>query len=116
VADTGNNRVVLCRAPNNDADAILDVWNRMVSYVNYGDFNGAATCFASLAADRYHQAYLSAGITTTISAINQIGTLTPAVIYGDSAQYYFEKVMDGQTFTFPVEFIRENGAWTILEF
>lgn len=43
-------------------------------------------------------------------------TLTSAVINGDSAQYYFEDVIGGETITFPVEFVKENGVWKILEF
>jgi len=43
-------------------------------------------------------------------------TLTPAVINRDSAQYYFEDAIAGQTITFPVEFVKENGTWKILEF
>mgnify|MGYP002389654390 CR=1 FL=1 len=35
------------------------------------------------------------------------------------AQYYFEEkdtIIPGQTLTFPVEFVKENGVWKILEF
>ena len=54
----------------------------------------------------------------TISAtLNK--TLTPAVINCDSAQYYFEdinNIIPEETITFPVEFVKENGVWKILEF
>jgi len=53
---------------------------------------------------------------STISAIGLIGTLTPATLEDDEAQYYFEQVIDGETITFPVEFTKENGVWKILEF
>ena len=43
-------------------------------------------------------------------------TLTPAVIEAETAQDYFEDVIGGQTITFPVEFVKENGIWKILEF
>ena len=29
---------------------------------------------------------------------------------------YFQQVIEGETITFPVEFVRENGVWKILEF
>ena len=67
-------------------------------------------------ADKYQQAFLSVGMGSTISAIGLIGTLTPATLEDDEAQYYFEQVIDGETITFPVEFTKENGVWKILEF
>ena len=43
-------------------------------------------------------------------------TLTPAVIEAETAQDYFEDVIGGETITFPVEFVKENGIGRILEF
>jgi hypothetical protein len=43
-------------------------------------------------------------------------TLTPVVIESDTAQYRFDQVIDGITITFPVEFVKENGIWKILEY
>ena len=113
VADTGNNRIVLYSLA---ADDPTPVWANMTAHVASGDFSGAMPYFSSLSAAKYQQAFLSAGIATTISAINQIGTLTPVYIQSDKAEYYFQQVISGQTITFPVEFVKENGVWKILEF
>jgi hypothetical protein len=41
---------------------------------------------------------------------------TAPFIYSDTAQYYFHQTMSGQSLTFTVDFITENGVWKILEF
>jgi hypothetical protein len=51
-----------------------------------------------------------------IPIINQIGTLKPVFIKNGRAEYYFEQVIGGQTIAFPVEFIKEDSGWKILEF
>jgi DNA-binding beta-propeller fold protein YncE len=113
VADTGNNRVLLYALP---ADDPTPVWNNMVAHVASGDIAGAAQFYSDISADAYQQDFLSVGEASTISVINQIGSLTPVYIYGDRAEYYFQQVIGGQTITFPVEFVKENGVWKILEF
>lgn len=117
VADTGHDRVVLCNAPGDSPDVIQAVWNSMVNRVAAGDTTGAVQYFSSLSVDRYQQAFLAIGMSDLIPAINQIGTLTPDYIGSDNtAEYYFEQTIDGQTVTFPVEFVKENGVWKIMEF
>ena len=94
-----------------------DPWDAMkTELVNNGDIAAAISHFSGLSAADYRQAYVSVGIADLSAAISPIGTLTPAVIGNDTAQYYFEQPIDGQTITFPVKFIRENGVWKILEF
>jgi len=115
VADTGNNRVVLCRAPNNDANDIMAVWNRMIGCVNTGDFKGAATCFSVVSADNYLPAFLCLG-RDTIADVNQIGSLTPVFIRDHAAKFYFQQTIAGHLLLFPVEFSKEFGGWKILEF
>jgi hypothetical protein len=46
----------------------------------------------------------------------EIPAISPAFIEGDNAQYYFQQPIDGVTITFPIEFVRENGIWKILEY
>jgi sugar lactone lactonase YvrE len=116
VADTGNNRVILCHLPDSNADTILAVWNSMTNCVAHGDISGAAQFFCSKTADGYQQAFFCIGSSKVISDINDIGPLTPAYIENDLAQYYFEQTVGGQTFLFPVQFVRENGTWKIFEF
>jgi|GEM_PF-6135483 len=116
VADTGNNRVVLCNAPGDSPDDILAVWNSMTNYVVMGDIIGAISCFSIASSHNYQQAFLSLGMASAISAVNQIGPLTPVYIKNDTAEYYFTNTIDGQTLTFPVDFVKENGQWKILEF
>jgi hypothetical protein len=57
----------------------------------------------------------SSGVAAVVSDIGNL-TLTPEVIDGSSAEYSFDRVIAGQTVTFPVEFVKENGVWKILEF
>jgi hypothetical protein len=49
-------------------------------------------------------------------AFQNIPDIVPLYIKGESAEYYFEDLIDGETFAFPIEFIKENGAWKIFEF
>jgi hypothetical protein len=116
VADTGNNRVILCNVPADNSETPLAVWNSMTTHVAAGDISGAISCFSVASSDNYRQAFLSVGTANTISAVNQVGTLTPVYILDDKAEYYFQQVIAGQTITFPVEFDKENGVWKILEF
>jgi hypothetical protein len=116
VADTGHNQVLLCQMPDSNADEILAVWNGMTNYVVQGDIPGASQYFSSLTADGYRQAFLCIGIGDLTSDINAIGPLTPVYIRNNLAQYYFEQTIGGQLLLFPVDFVKENGAWKILEF
>jgi alpha-tubulin suppressor-like RCC1 family protein len=116
VADTGNNRILLCTVPNPATSAILAVWNTMVNDVNSGDFAGAASCFSTASSDDYLQEFLSIGSANITSAIDEIGDLTPAELGDDTALFYFTQVIAGQSLIFPVRFINEYGIWKILEF
>jgi len=116
VADTGHDRIVLCNAPGDSPDIIQAVWNSMVNRVTAEDIPGALSYFSIASVDDYRQAFLSVGTANTISAINQIGPITPVFIMGDTAEYYFMNSIAGQIITFPVEFDKENGVWKILDF
>ena len=113
VADTANNRVLLYALP---ADDPVLVWTNMTACIAAGDISGAISYFSSASVAKYRKAFDSAGTITTFSAISEIGPLTPAFISNENAEYYFEQVIGGQTVTFPVEFVKENGAWKILAF
>jgi sugar lactone lactonase YvrE len=116
VADTGNNRVALCMAPNQDATALQALWNHMTGRVAAGDIPGAISDFSISSADDYRQTFLNIGTSGVVSDINQVGALTPVFVNSDTAEYYFNQVIDGQTITFPVDFTKENGVWKIQEF
>ncbi len=113
VADKGNNRVLLYQLALDDPSP---VWNNMTNHMFTGDISGGILNFSVQTADQYRSAFFAAGISNAISEINQIGTLTPVFIRNDTAEYYFEQVIAGQTITFPVDFVKENGVWRILEF
>ncbi len=116
VADTGNNRVVLCNLPGDNPDVIQAVWNSMTAHVAAGDITGAVQYFSSLSVDRYQQAFLAIGTANLIPIINQVGTLTPEYIMNGKAEYYFHQTIGGQIITFTVVFVKENGLWKIFEF
>lgn len=94
----------------------LPVWNSMTNRIFAADVSGAALNFSIVSANQYQQAFLSSGTANAISAIGQIGQLMPVSIRNDTAEYYFEQTVAGQTVTFPVKFVKENGIWKILEF
>ncbi len=116
VADTGHSQVLLCQLPDSNADEILAVWNSMANCVANGNISGAMQYFSSVTAVDYNQDFLAIGAANVISAVGQIGTLTPASVDGDQAEYYFQQTIDGQVLTFKVEFVKENGVWKIFEF
>ena len=113
VADTGNDRVLLYRLAVDDP---TPAWTNMAARITAGDISGAVSRFSIVSADDYRHDLLSIGTANALSVISQIGTLTPVFIEDDEAEYYFQQVIDGQTITFPVEFLKENGVWKILEF
>jgi len=113
VADTGNNSVIMVTLP---ADSPVQTWNTMVSHIAASDISGAISSFSSTTAPAYRQAFNNIGTTASATQISAIGTLTPVSIGADTAQYYFEQVISGQTITFPVSFVKENGVWKIVEF
>jgi hypothetical protein len=113
IADTGNNRVVLVKLP---ADDPLQSWNTMVAFAASGNLEGAISSFSSVTADGYRQTFLSIGISALTTDLNAIGLLHPVFIRSDTAQYYFEQTIDGQLLLFPVDFVKENGVWKIMQF
>ena len=113
VADTGNNRILLCSLA---ADDPTPAWTNMTAHVANGDISGAMQQFYSVSTDRYRQAFVAMGTNNLVPIINQVGTLTPVYIQGNNAEYYFQQTFSGQTVTFTVEFVKENGVWKIEEF
>ncbi len=110
IADTGNNRVILTKLPLDNPEA---VWAAMKERVSADDINGAIGHFSILSAEEYRQSFTSIGLNDLKPLISQIPAITPVVISTDTAQYRFERVVQGFTITFPIEFVRENGVWRI---
>ena len=113
IADTGNNRVLLVQLP---ADTPEGVWNAMKQRLLAGDIAGAIPYFASSAGEDYRQLYLTFSASELNSLISQIPAISPIFIEGDKAQYYFQQPVAGVTITFPIDFVKENGLWKILEY
>lgn len=113
VADTANNLVRLFAiAPEN----VMTSWTNMTVHISSGDIEGALANFSVASVDDYRDLFLATGISSTISTISQIGALSPVYIDDDRAEYYFTQTINGQVIGFPVEFVKENGVWKILEF
>jgi len=83
-----------------------------VTSINQTESNTSNFSLASREA--YRLSFTAIGNTAISSVMDK--TLTSAVITGDSAQYYFEDIIAGETITFPVELVKENGVWKILDF
>jgi hypothetical protein len=113
IADTGNNRVVLASLPE---DSPLAIWNVMKQHLLAGDIAGALPYFASVSVEKYRYSFLSISAADLIPMITSIPAITPVFIEGDTAQYRFERMIQGVTITFPVLFSRENGLWKVVEF
>lgn len=53
VADTGNNRVLLCNVPAENPDVISAVWNSMTTHIAAADISGAAPYFSVVSSANY---------------------------------------------------------------
>jgi len=113
IADTGNNRVVLVKLPSDNPEA---TWNVMKQDLVSGEIEGAVSYFASISKEKYRQAFLSIGTNDLTVVISQIPAISPVYIENHTAEYFFTNTIDGQTITFPIEFVKENGIWKIMEF
>ncbi len=113
VADTANNRVLLYMLA---ADDPTPAWTNLTARASVGDIAGALLNFSVASVDQYRQAFLSVRTANALSTVSETGTLIPVYINNDRAEYYFTDTIAGQTVTFPVEFVKENGVWKILEF
>jgi hypothetical protein len=113
IADTGNNRILLVHLP---AESPEGVWNAMKQRLLAGDIEGALLYFAEEARDQYRDAFYGIGSQQLLPMISQVPAILPVVIAYDIAQYRFDRVIDGVTFTFPIEFTMEDGVWKIQEF
>jgi len=88
----------------------------MKAHLLRGDIVGAASCFASSEAEKYREMYSAIGINDLVKTISEIPPISPVSIERDKAQYYFEQPVDGVKITFPIEFVKENGKWKIMEY
>lgn len=113
IADTGNNRVILVKLPLDNPEA---VWKSMKARLAAGDIPGAISYFSIASKDQYRETFASLPKAELISDAKNMGAIKPVSIESDKAQYYFEKVIQGQKITFPIEFSKENGQWKILEY
>ena len=96
------------------ADDPTPTWTAMKARVAAGDLPGALSYFSVVSKDDYRRALLFDP--AAASVISGIGSLTPAFVRDDAAEFFFTDTVAGQVITFPVEFIKENGTWKILEF
>jgi len=112
IADTGNNRVIKATLPEASAPDTI-AWNPMRTSLLAGNIAAAIPYFSKASAEDYRVSFISIGATALSGVMNK--TLTPTVINRDRAQYYFEDttIIVGETITFPVEFVKENGVWKI---
>jgi hypothetical protein len=113
IADTGNNRVILVRLPMDNPEA---VWKAMNEHLLKGDIEGASSYFVSSEAEKYREAHIAIGTNDLIKQISEIPAIKPVYIERDKAQYYFDQSVQGVMLTFPIEFVRENGKWKIMEY
>jgi hypothetical protein len=90
------------------------VWNAMKAKLLSGKIDEAARHFSLSTSEDYRKTFAAMESKEIAATMNK--TIKKAVIKEHTAQYYFEDKIGGTTFTFPVEFVKENGVWKILEF
>ena len=98
------------------ADDPTVVWSAMKQRLLAGDALGASSYFSALSAANYLKAFLSFTAADLVSTTGQIPGISPVFMDNDTAQYRFDQTIQGVTITFPVNFVRENGVWKILEY
>ncbi len=114
VADTGNNRVIEVEVPNGERpDA---VWERMRERMAAKDIEGALQCFLSNKVNDYREYFRAQGVKHSVAAIREIGPIVPVEIEDDTAEYRFDHIIQGQTVSFSIHFVKEKGHWKIEEF
>ncbi len=96
---------------NNTPEA---VWNAMRANLLSGRIDEAVQHFSADSAEEYRQSFKAMRKDEIAATMNK--TIKKAVIEENTAQYYFEDLVGGVVVTFPVEFVKENGVWKILEF
>jgi len=72
--------------------------------------------FEDISAQKYLRTFLSIGTKELAQIFSQMPEIRPVVINRDTAQYRFDQIIQGQTITFPIEFVKENGTWKIMEY
>jgi hypothetical protein len=113
IADTGNNRVILVKLPQDNPEA---AWNDMVAHLKAGDVEGAVANFSFMSKDKYREAYSALSKDDLQAMVKDLSNIQPVYVKSQQAQYYFETVVQGQKLMFPIEFIKELGHWKIVEF
>ena len=92
------------------------VWDQMVSRLRAGDINGAVSFYSVASKDKYREAFTSLSKDEMSSMAKDLGAIKQSSLEQDTAQYYFERPVNGQMITFPVEFNKEDGQWKIMEY
>lgn len=98
------------------ADTPEGVWSQMVSHLRTGDIDGAIFYFSVASKDQYRESFHALSREELESAVSDLGSIKQSSIGENTAEYYFERPIDGQMITFPVEFDKEDGQWKIMEF
>jgi hypothetical protein len=116
IADTGHNRILLVKLPLASSQTPDAVWNSMVQQIALANIEGALSYFSTESVESFRQAFLEIPNGQLLQWMSEIGPITAVFIENDSAEYIFEQIIGAETLGFPIEFVRENGIWKILEF
>ncbi|HXI70816.1 MAG TPA: hypothetical protein VNN22_10725 [Verrucomicrobiae bacterium] len=93
-----------------------EVWNNMKASLKAGNINGAVSYFSVASRGDYRETFRALSKQELKTDANGMGILKASSVEGDKAQYYFESNVDGTNITFPVEFVKEDGKWKIMEY
>jgi hypothetical protein len=88
----------------------------MIARLKADDIPGAMSDFSMNSKENYQKAYGTLSKEELLSDIKDMENIKVSAIEGDTAEYYFESVIDGKTITFPVKFDKEFGQWKIMEY
>jgi hypothetical protein len=92
---------------------LQDLWVRMTAKVKMGDIPGAVKVFVQGQRQSF-QSVLQDLQPDPVTAVGQLGTLSPRSATADDAEYRLVRQSGGTTRAFPVFFIRDrDGVWRI---
>jgi hypothetical protein len=92
------------------------VWNDARAKLVSGSIEDALAKFAQCSVDKYRRDFARLGNAAVSQMMNATGPISPVVIEENSAQYRFDRTIDGVVLTFVIQFMKENGQWKIVEF
>lgn len=92
------------------------VWSKMKEQLIKGNIKGALRYFSSKSVEDYRESFQSLGKDDLTALANQMGPISQIERNNDKATYLFESKVGDTYIGFPIQFVREDSHWKILEY